>query len=196
MNLMNLVVLEDAATTNKILGMPKAVFFVLVVIVALSLIAIIYLVYFSASIKEHEQAVVERSGKYKKTVSNKLVLLFPFVDKIVYKADCRPYIYNFKDTITIIDKKESLFRVSLSVLLKIVDAKKYHYQTSNVGDVLENYACELLNEYFGKKEIKTCKDIRATHKKELIELFNKTVTDSLGIEICELYIKNIIDDKK
>ena len=67
----------------------------LVLLLILVAFAIVVVVKSVALIPQAEAAVIERLGRYSKTVSGQLTLLLPFIDKIRARVDLRERVVSF-----------------------------------------------------------------------------------------------------
>lgn len=67
----------------------------LVVLAVLVIFAVIVVAKSVALIPQAEAAVIERLGRYSKTVSGQLTLLIPFIDKIRARVDLRERVVSF-----------------------------------------------------------------------------------------------------
>ena len=67
----------------------------LIIAAIIALLAVIIVVKSVALVPQAEAAVVERLGRYTKTVSGQLLFLMPFVDRIRAKVDLRERVVSF-----------------------------------------------------------------------------------------------------
>lgn len=67
--------------------------FVLIVLIILGVTIVLKSV---ALVPQAEAAVIERLGRYSKTVSGQLTILVPFVDRIRAKVDLRERVVSFR----------------------------------------------------------------------------------------------------
>lgn len=67
----------------------------LIIAAIIAILAVIIVVKSVAVVPQAEAAVVERLGRYTKTVSGQLLFLMPFVDRIRAKVDLRERVVSF-----------------------------------------------------------------------------------------------------
>ena len=70
-------------------------YFGLAILVLLALLVVVVLVKSVALIPQAEAAVIERLGRYTRTVSGQLTLLVPFIDRIRARVDIRERVVSF-----------------------------------------------------------------------------------------------------
>ena len=194
-----LVILADeksGETSNEIFGISKPIFFAIVAAIAVLCLFIVYLIYFSTNVNRDEQAVVERFDKYKKTVSEKLLLLIPIADKVVFRSDSKPKVYNFNNSFTVSDKNGSLYNLSLSVTYRIIDAKNYYYSGGNAEDTLENTINDEMCKYLFKKTIKNPMDIRQMNKDDFIKIINDGKLSESGLAVLGIDFRDVVEISK
>lgn len=183
---------ENPDTSKKILGLPENLFFAFIALIVVLFLVALYLIYCFVIVKKNEQVVVERLGKYKKTVSNKWLFLIPFVDRIVYRSDMeKNNYYYFKNSFSIIDSKNKSFTVSLSVNYRIIDAQKFYYNGENSLLPFESNTAEQICNFYITKTISEIKKIRTNETKKLIDAINESNNEKYGVEISELFFNEI-----
>src|SRR6476620_9303998 len=83
-----------------------------------------------ALIPQAEAAVIERLGRYSKTVSGQLTLLLPFVDKIRARVDLRERVVSFPPQ-PVITEDNLTVNIDTVVYFQVTDPAKAVYQISN-----------------------------------------------------------------
>src|SRR6476661_6075666 len=103
---------------------------VLIFVAALVLFAIIVVAKSVALIPQAEAAVIERLGRYSKTVSGQLTLLLPFVDKIRARVDLRERVVSFPPQ-PVITEDNLTVNIDTVVYFQVTNPQAAVYQISN-----------------------------------------------------------------
>src|SRR5215468_1219365 len=83
-----------------------------------------------ALIPQAEAAVIERLGRYSKTVSGQLTLLLPFVDKIRARVDLRERVVSFPPQ-PVITEDNLTVNIDTVVYFQVTNPQAAVYQISN-----------------------------------------------------------------
>lgn len=169
--------LVGAITTGQIISI---VFLILVVVVLMKTARVV---------PQREAFVVERLGKYSKTLEAGFHILIPFIDKIAYKhslkeiaMDVPPQNCITKDNITI--------EVDGVLYMQVLDPKKASYGIDNYFYASTQLAQTTLRSEIGKLELDRTFEERDTINMNLIEALDKA-SDPWGIKITRYEIANI-----
>lgn len=102
----------------------------LVVLAALVLFAIVIVAKSVALIPQAEAAVIERLGRYSKTVSGQLTLLIPFIDRIRARVDLRERVVSFPPQ-PVITEDNLTVNIDTVVYFQVTNPQAAVYQISN-----------------------------------------------------------------
>ena len=102
----------------------------LVFLIVLVLFAAIVVAKSVALIPQAEAAVIERLGRYSKTVSGQLTLLLPFIDKIRARVDLRERVVSFPPQPVITEDNLTL-HIDTVVYFQVTNPQAAVYQISN-----------------------------------------------------------------
>ncbi len=102
----------------------------LVVLAVLVIFAVVVVAKSVALIPQAEAAVIERLGRYSKTISGQLTLLVPFVDKIRARVDLRERVVSFPPQ-PVITEDNLTVNIDTVVYFQVTDPAKAVYQISN-----------------------------------------------------------------
>ncbi|GAA2563287.1 SPFH domain-containing protein [Mycolicibacterium diernhoferi] len=100
------------------------------VLAVLVLFAVVVVAKSVALIPQAEAAVIERLGRYSKTISGQLTLLVPFVDKIRARVDLRERVVSFPPQ-PVITEDNLTVNIDTVVYFQVTDPAKAVYQISN-----------------------------------------------------------------
>src|SRR5882762_3233763 len=113
---------EDSVMEGAVAG--------LVLVAVLVLFAIVVVAKSVALIPQAEAAVIERLGRYSKTVSGQLTLLLPFVDKIRARVDLRERVVSFPPQPVITEDNLTL-NIDTVVYFQVTNPQAAVYEISN-----------------------------------------------------------------
>ena len=102
----------------------------LVLLAVLVIFAIIVVAKSVALIPQAEAAVIERLGRYSKTVSGQLTLLIPFVDRIRARVDLRERVVSFPPQ-PVITEDNLTVNIDTVVYFQVTNPQAAVYQISN-----------------------------------------------------------------
>ena len=102
----------------------------LVLLAVLVIFAIIVVAKSVALIPQAEAAVIERLGRYSKTVSGQLTLLLPFVDRIRARVDLRERVVSFPPQ-PVITEDNLTVNIDTVVYFQVTNPQAAVYQISN-----------------------------------------------------------------
>jgi regulator of protease activity HflC (stomatin/prohibitin superfamily) len=102
----------------------------LVLLAVLVLFAIVVVAKSVALIPQAEAAVIERLGRYSKTVSGQLTLLVPFIDKVRARVDLRERVVSFPPQPVITEDNLTL-NIDTVVYFQVTNPQAAVYQISN-----------------------------------------------------------------
>src|SRR5246500_4724606 len=102
----------------------------LIFLIALVIFAIIVVAKSVALIPQAEAAVIERLGRYSKTVSGQLTLLLPFIDKIRARVDLRERVVSFPPQ-PVITEDNLTVNIDTVVYFQVTNPQAAVYQISN-----------------------------------------------------------------
>jgi regulator of protease activity HflC (stomatin/prohibitin superfamily) len=102
----------------------------LVLLAVLVIFAVIVVAKSVALIPQAEAAVIERLGRYSKTVSGQLTLLIPFIDKVRARVDLRERVVSFPPQPVITEDNLTL-NIDTVVYFQVTNPQAAVYQISN-----------------------------------------------------------------
>jgi regulator of protease activity HflC (stomatin/prohibitin superfamily) len=167
---------------DSIIGSIVGVIFVLVVLSILG-----------GSIKivrQSEEAIVERLGKFHKNMGSGLNFLVPFIDRMRARLDMREKVIDFPPQ-PVITKDNVTMQIDTVVYFQITDSVKYIYEISNPISAIENLTATTLRNIIGELDLDetlTSRDIVNTKLRSILD----EATDKWGIKVNRVELKNIM----
>ena len=139
-------------------------------------------------INQYERGVVQRLGKFRKTLGPGLHIIIPYIDKIS-KVDVRttPMDVPKQEVIT---KDNVTVNVDAVVYFRVIDAKKAVFETTNYAYATSTFAQTALRDVTGNfdlDELLSKRDKISSQIKEIVD----TQTDKWGIDIESVKLQNI-----
>jgi len=166
-----------------------------VIILIILLLLVIILCIANIRIVPQAQAyVVERLGRYHKTLHTGVNFTVPFLDKIRAKISLMEKIADFapQDVIT---KDNVKMRIDTVVFYQITDCKLYTYGVEHPKVAIENLTATTLRNIIGELELDntlTSRDLINTRMRTTLD----EATDPWGIKVNRVELKNIIPPKE
>ncbi len=140
-------------------------------------------------VKEGEQALVERLGKYHKKLKPGLNFIIPLFDSVVIEETLREKVLDIEPQNTITKDNVSL-KVDAVVYWQVIDLEKTFYSVEDIEDAIEKLVLTNMRSAIGELLLK---DTYSSRKQININLLNDLdiVTGNWGVKINRVEIKTI-----
>lgn len=169
-------------------GIVILIFFIIILVVlAIILVSRIRI------IPQSHFYIVERLGKYHRTIQNGLHFIWPFLERISLKENWKEKVYDFPAQ-DIITKDNANIKVDSVVFLQITDPKLFAYGAEKPIKAIENLSATTLRNLLGDLELDETLTSRDTINLKLTQILD-TASDAWGIKVHRVEIKNIIPPK-
>ncbi len=165
------------------------------IIIAVSLVAVALIV-LGFSIKVVHQAstvVVERLGKYHKTLETGVHFIVPLVDRISKPISLKERVADFKPQ-PVITKDNVTMQIDTVVYFQVTDAKLFTYGVERPLNAIENLTATTLRNIVGELELDETLTSRDTVNAKMRSILDEA-TDPWGIKINRVELKNILPPK-
>ena len=168
--------------------------FVIYVVIALVVLALIILI---ANIKIVPQAnayVVERLGAYKSTWGTGIHWKVPFVERIAKKVSLKEQVVDFPPQ-PVITKDNVTMQIDTGIYYQITDAKLYAYGVERPLSAIENLSATTLRNIIGEMELDhtlTSRDVINSKIRVILD----EATDAWGIKVNRVELKNILPPRE
>lgn len=172
--------------TIEILSSSVALIFTAVVILTL---------YLGIKIVPQSQVfVIERFGKYTKTLTAGLSIIVPYLDRVGYKVSIlERQLPEF--TISVITRDNVEVRLETTVFYRVVDASRSVYRIKDVGGAIHTAASSIVRSAAGKLELDDLQSSRESMNMEIAK-FLQEAAEIWGIEITRTEITDVIIDEQ
>lgn len=164
--------------------------------IVLIVLAVLVLVALGFSVKIVRQAtavVVERLGKYHKTLETGVHLVLPFFDRASRPISLKEIVADFKPQ-PVITKDNVTMQIDTVVYFQITDAKLFTYGVDSPIKAIENLTATTLRNIVGELELDETLTSRDTVNTKMRVILDDA-TDPWGIKINRVELKNILPPK-
>lgn len=162
---------------------------VLIVLVVLLVLALLIVASSFRVVQQSQQYIVERLGKYSRTLDSGIHFIWPFFDKVISKVSLKEQVADFEPQ-SVITKDNVSIQVDTVAFFRVTDAKKFAYGVSRPIDAINKLTTTTLRQIIGNltlDETLTSRDYINSKIQEPVDL----ATDAWGIKIVRLELKNI-----
>lgn len=160
--------------------------------VILLVIGVLALVILGASVRIIRQStarVVERLGKFNKTLTTGVHVLVPFIDRCGPEISLKEKVADFPPQ-PIITKDNVTMQIDTVVYYQITDPKLYTYGVEQPVSAIENLTATTLRNIVGELELDETLTSRDTVNSKMRAILDEA-TDPWGIKINRVELKNI-----
>lgn len=160
--------------------------------IILIVLAIFILIAFMSTFKVVPQRsvfIVERLGKYNRTLEAGFHILIPFIDKVAYKQNLKEQAIDVASQICI-TKDNIAVEVDGILYLQVIDPQKASYGIDNYRFAVIQISQTTMRSIIGKMELDKTFEERETVNASIVEAVD-SASDSWGIKVSRYEVKNI-----
>jgi len=143
-------------------------------------------------VPQRQVFLIERFGKYKRTLPAGLNLLIPFLDKVAAKVDILERQLE-QQSISVITKDNVEIILKTIIFLRIVDASKAIYRIKDMHSAVENAATSIVRSTGGELQLDEIQTSREKINQKIREDLSKAA-EIWGIEITRTEIVDVVVD--
>jgi regulator of protease activity HflC (stomatin/prohibitin superfamily) len=163
-----------------------AIFFVILVILTLYLAIKI--------VPQSEVYVVERFGKYTKTLTAGLSIIVPYLDRVAHRVSIlERQLPEFN--ISVITRDNVEVRLETTVFYRVVDASRTVYRIRDVNGAIHTAASSIVRSAAGKLELDELQSSRESMNEEIANFLQEAAV-IWGIDITRTEITDVIIDEQ
>lgn len=162
---------------------------IVIALVAILLLVIVVVVSSFRVVQQSQQFIVERLGKYSRTLDSGIHFIVPFFDRVIAKVSLKEQVADFEPQ-SVITKDNVSIQVDTVAFFRVTDAKKFAYGVSRPIEAINKLTMTTLRQIIGNltlDETLTSRDYINSKIQEPVDL----ATDAWGIKIVRLELKNI-----
>jgi len=156
---------------------------------AVALIAVITLIRAVRIVPQQREDVVERLGRYHRTLTPGLNLLVPFIDSVREKVDMRERVVNFPPQ-PVITSDNLVVSIDTVLYFKVVNAVQATYEISDFLQAIEQLTVTTLRNVIGSLDLERALTSREEINRHLSGVLDET-TGRWGIKVTRVEIKAI-----
>ncbi|ASW55854.1 SPFH domain-containing protein [Plantactinospora sp. KBS50] len=160
-----------------------------VLVGAVALIVVITLIRAVRIVPQQRMDVVERLGRYKRTLSPGLNLLVPFIDAVRTKVDMREQVVSFPPQ-PVITSDNLVVSIDTVLYFKVVDPVRATYEISNFLQAIEQLTVTTLRNVIGSLDLERALTSREEINRHLSVVLDET-TGRWGVKVTRVEIKAI-----
>lgn len=160
--------------------------------IILIILAVFVLVAFMSTFKVVPQRsvyIVERLGKYSRTLDAGFHILIPFIDKVAYRQNLKEQAIDVASQICI-TKDNIAVEVDGILYLQVVDPQKASYGIDNYRFAVIQISQTTMRSVIGRMELDKTFEERETVNATIVEAVDKA-SESWGIKVSRYEVKNI-----
>lgn len=163
--------------------------FLYLVIGILALIVVITIVRSVRQVPQQRNDVVERLGKYHRTLTPGLNFLVPFIDAVRTKVDLREQVVSFPPQ-PVITSDNLVVSIDTVLYFKVVDPVKATYEIANFLQAIEQLTVTTLRNVIGSMDLERALTSREEVNRHLSVVLDET-TGRWGVKVTRVEIKAI-----
>jgi regulator of protease activity HflC (stomatin/prohibitin superfamily) len=160
-----------------------------VLVAVIALITVITVIRAVRIVPQQRMDVVERLGKYKRTLSPGLNLLVPFVDAVRTKVDMREQVVSFPPQ-PVITSDNLVVSIDTVLYFKVVDPVRATYEIANFLQAIEQLTVTTLRNVIGSLDLERALTSREEINRHLSGVLDET-TGRWGVKVTRVEIKAI-----
>ena len=159
-------------------------------LIILGIILIIILFSSIKIVRQSTAVVVERLGKYHKTLTTGFHMVTPFIDRCRDWINLKEQVLDFKPQ-PVITKDNVTMQIDTVVFIQITDPKLYEYGVDRPLFAIENLTATTLRNIVGELELDETLTSRDTVNAKMRIILDEA-TDPWGIKVNRVELKNIL----
>ncbi|MFV2087560.1 SPFH domain-containing protein [Micromonospora sp. LOL_021] len=160
-----------------------------VLVGAVALITVITLIRAVRIVPQQRMDLVERLGRYQRTLTPGLNLLVPFVDTVRAKVDMREQVVSFPPQ-PVITSDNLVVSIDTVLYFKVVDPRAATYEIANFLQAIEQLTVTTLRNVIGSLDLERALTSREEINQHLSGVLDET-TGRWGIKVTRVEIKAI-----
>lgn len=159
-------------------------------------LVVLLIILFASSIRVVRQAntvVVERLGKYRKTLDTGIHMILPIFDRTLHPISMKERVADFQPQ-PVITKDNVTMQIDTVVYFQVTDAKLFTYGVERPLNAIENLTATTLRNIVGELELDETLTSRDTVNAKMRSILDEA-TDPWGIKVNRVELKNILPPK-
>jgi len=164
-----------------------------IIFLVFGILALVLLCFSVRIVRQATAVVVERLGKYHKTLDTGIHLILPFFDRCLDPISLKEIVEDFQPQ-PVITKDNVTMQIDTVVYFQVTDPKLYCYGVDHPIKAIENLTATTLRNIVGELELDETLTSRDTVNTKMRVILDEA-TDPWGIKINRVELKNILPPK-
>ena len=143
-------------------------------------------------VRQSEVYVIERLGKYSRTLNPGMTIIIPYLDTVAHRISILER-QLLKQEISVITKDNVEVRLDTIVFYRVIDAAKSVYRIRDIDEALKNASSSIVRSAAGKLELDELQSSREAMNTEIALNLGKAA-EEWGVEITRTEITDVIID--
>ena len=161
----------------------------IVVLIILNIVIIIAIFRTARIVPDRWVFIIERLGKYLKTLEGGFHILFPFIDKVAYKHSLKEFAIDVPPQ-TCITKDNISVEIDGVLYMRVVDPIKASYGIQDYRFAITQLAQTTMRSEIGKLDLDVTSKSRENINASIVSALDEA-SDPWGIKVTRYEIKNI-----
>jgi len=140
-------------------------------------------------VRQSEEYVIERFGRYSRTLKSGLNIVLPYIDVVSFKADLREQVHTFEAQ-PMITKDNATVNINAVTYYRVIDSTKVCYSVSNFESAISQLIITTLRNVVGELELDETLSSRNLVNNKLQSVLDE-VTFHWGIKVTRVEVKEI-----
>ena len=140
-------------------------------------------------VPEKNEYIVERLGRYHRTLQSGNNVIIPLIDRVVNKVSKKETVFDFPQYF-VVTKDKSEAKIDFVIYFQVTDPVKYTYNAEKPMFALESLCIDMFKKIIAEKEFHEIEDSKDIINEDLRVRLN-IETDFLGIKINRAELKKI-----
>ncbi|MDJ0556856.1 MAG: stomatin-like protein [Microcoleaceae cyanobacterium MO_207.B10] len=145
-------------------------------------------------VDEGDQALVERLGKYRRTLKPGLQLVLPLLEKIAYVDTVRERVLDIEPQ-SVITNDNLTLQVDAVIYWQIIDMERAYYAIEDVEDAIASIVLTSLRSEIGRLQLREVLSTKDEIDKALLKKLDEA-TNTWGVKVIRVEVQNIIFPQK
>ena len=141
-------------------------------------------------VKQSTAVIVQRFGKYKRTLETGFRVIFPFIDRSLPSVSLKEQVADFRPS-EVITKDNVKMLIDSIVFFQVIDPKLYTYGIERPLAAIENLTATTLRNIVGELDLDETLTSRDTVNAKMRQIIDDA-TDPWGIKVHRVELKNIL----
>ena len=162
----------------------------LIAVLVLAVLVIVVLVKSAVVVPQKQEFIVERLGKFRKTLGAGFHILFPFIDNVAYRFTLKEELFDIPSQ-TCITRDNVTVEVDGLIYLQVIDSKMAAYGINDYRRASSQLAQTTLRSSIGKIDLDKTFEERESINAQVVDSIDEAA-QSWGVKVLRYEVKDIV----